>query len=154
MGHDLPFIRSRRQAQSQDYNAPVSNRLTQVNVISNLLTGSCRKIEHIKVRGIRIVSVIFLQVADSSGVQVLRGNAAPAIQYLIDAGNSVLVDRHRHIIHALNPLKRPVIQFLQRIKFRLTGLAAVREIADEILKIQVFDIFIIRRKEVPAVIFL
>ena len=49
VGHYLPFIRSRRQVQGQDCNAPVSNWLMQVNVVSNLFTGFCRKIEHIEI---------------------------------------------------------------------------------------------------------
>ena len=58
------------------------------------------------------------------------------------------VDGYRHILHARHLLERPVIQLFQRLKFRLGRLAAVREITDKFLKIQVPDIFIIRGKEV------
>ena len=43
VGHYLPFIRSRRQVQGQDCNAPVSDRFIEVNVVTNLLAAFRRK---------------------------------------------------------------------------------------------------------------
>ena len=49
VGHNLPFVRSRHQAQGQDCNISVFNRFTQINVVSDLFAGFRYKIEHIEI---------------------------------------------------------------------------------------------------------
>ena len=49
VGYNLPFVRSRHQAQGQDCNISVFNRFTQINVVSDLFAGFRYKIEHIEI---------------------------------------------------------------------------------------------------------